>query len=207
MSQDNEKYHSFQQQDRNSTTQEGNKQNIKQHFMYGTDCLDISKLLQALPTEFSRFGSHSLDKATEFIPEILSSSQISHCIPLNHCKLLSKALTVTPWRKVTEHEPLDTEEGRKHHTCAATSPVPSPVGWSPPGPKAMLKTCTSSFPNNAFILVCLLPPQVTLRRFTATRRQEHSWVVPVASKKFQHMETLQVPGEPRMNSPAKDSGR
>lgn len=55
--------------------------NIKQLFMYRTACLDISKLLQALPTKLSRFGSHSLDKATEFVPEILSSSQISHCIP------------------------------------------------------------------------------------------------------------------------------
>lgn len=63
--------------------------------MYGTACLDISKLLQALPKDLNRFGSSSLDKATEFIPEILSSSQISHCIPLNHCKLLSKAFTVT----------------------------------------------------------------------------------------------------------------
>lgn len=59
--------------------------------MYRTACLDISKLLQALPTKLSRFGSHSLDKATEFVPEILSSSQISHYIPLNHCKLPSKA--------------------------------------------------------------------------------------------------------------------
>lgn len=67
--------------------------------MYGTACLDVSKLLQALPKELNRFGSHSLDKATEFIPEILPSSQISHRILLNHCRLFSKAFTVTvsPW--------------------------------------------------------------------------------------------------------------
>lgn len=48
------------------------------------------------PKNSNSFGSHSLDKAIQFIPEILSSSQISHCIPLNHCKLLSRAFTVTP---------------------------------------------------------------------------------------------------------------
>lgn len=98
--------------------------------MYGKACLNVSKLLQALPKEeLNSFGSHSLDKATEFIPEILSSSQISHCIPLNHCQLLSEALTVTSCSKVTQHEPLDTQEGRRqHNTCAATSPAPSPRG-------------------------------------------------------------------------------
>lgn len=70
--------------------------NIKQLFMYGTACLDVSKLLQALTKELNRSGSHSLDKATEFIPEILPSSQISHHIPLNHCRLLSEAFPVTP---------------------------------------------------------------------------------------------------------------
>lgn len=94
MSQDNEKYHSFQQQDRGSTTQEGNKQEYKPAFYVWNSLGGFSKLLQALPKELNRFGSHNLDKATEFIPEILSSSQISHHIPLNHCKLLSKAFTV-----------------------------------------------------------------------------------------------------------------
>lgn len=70
--------------------------NIKHLFMYGTACLGVSKLLQAPPKELNRFGSHSLDKATEFIREILPSSQISHRIPLDHCRLLSEAFTVTP---------------------------------------------------------------------------------------------------------------
>lgn len=158
MSQDNEKYHSFQQRDRSSTTQEGNKQNIKQLFMYGTACLDLSKLLQVLPIELSRFGSHTLDKATEFIPEILSSSQISHCTPLNHCKLLSKALTVTPWSKVTEHKPLDTKEGRKHHTCAATPPCLPQWDGHPQGPKLCWKCAQVHFQVmlSSWLACCLL---------------------------------------------------